>query len=210
MKRQKSCGPRLGKLVRQLPGVVTFAYDLHFRRTIARWKGITEKNDFQLAQVSASGNYLGPKSPKKRRLGPQNDPGSLEPEKLPRWKNIFQASGIGGWPLISIWIIIGPIAMLFFLQASHSYRLFPVSSPIRLSLSITHASMQTSNLFFMAIKPLSILHVSSSHVVTKVFFFVSLILLECACNNLLLELSILQNIYQLDYKTLFILNYEEY
>jgi hypothetical protein len=42
MKRQKSCGPHLGKLVHQLPGVVTFAYDLHFRHMIARWKGIVE------------------------------------------------------------------------------------------------------------------------------------------------------------------------
>ena len=42
MKRQKSCGPRLGKLVHQLPGVVTFAYDFRFRRMIARWKDIYE------------------------------------------------------------------------------------------------------------------------------------------------------------------------
>jgi hypothetical protein len=46
MKRQKSCGPRLGKLVHQLPGVVTFAYDLYFRRMIARWKGIIEEIHF--------------------------------------------------------------------------------------------------------------------------------------------------------------------
>jgi hypothetical protein len=46
MKRQKSCGPRLGKLVHQLPGVVTFAYDLCFRRVIARWKGIIEEIHF--------------------------------------------------------------------------------------------------------------------------------------------------------------------
>jgi hypothetical protein len=46
MKRQKSCGPRLGKLVHQLPGVVTFAYDLRFRRVIARWKGIIEEIHF--------------------------------------------------------------------------------------------------------------------------------------------------------------------
>ena len=49
MKRQKSCGPRLGKLVHQLPGVVTFAYDLHFRRVIARWKGIVEDINFRLS-----------------------------------------------------------------------------------------------------------------------------------------------------------------
>jgi hypothetical protein len=47
MKRQKSCGPRLGKLVHQFPGVVTFAYDLRFRRVIAHWKGIIEEIHFR-------------------------------------------------------------------------------------------------------------------------------------------------------------------
>ena len=46
MKRQMSCGSRLGKLVHQLPGVVTFAYDLRFMRVIARWKGIFEEIHF--------------------------------------------------------------------------------------------------------------------------------------------------------------------
>jgi hypothetical protein len=46
MKRQKSCGPHLGKLVHQLLGVVTFAYDLCFRCMIARWKGIIEEIHF--------------------------------------------------------------------------------------------------------------------------------------------------------------------
>jgi hypothetical protein len=46
MKCQKSCGPRLGKLVHQLPEVVTFAYDLCFRRMIAFWKGIVEEIHF--------------------------------------------------------------------------------------------------------------------------------------------------------------------
>jgi hypothetical protein len=46
MKRQKSCGPHLGKLVHQLLGVVTFAYGLRFRRVIARWKGIIEEIHF--------------------------------------------------------------------------------------------------------------------------------------------------------------------
>ena len=46
MKRQKSCGPRLGKLVHQLPGVITFAYDLHLGRMIDRWKGIVEEIHF--------------------------------------------------------------------------------------------------------------------------------------------------------------------
>jgi hypothetical protein len=46
MKRQKSCGPRLGKFVHQLPGVVTFAYDLRFRHVIAHWKGIIKEIHF--------------------------------------------------------------------------------------------------------------------------------------------------------------------
>jgi hypothetical protein len=46
MKCQKSCGPHLGKLVHQLPGVLTFAYNLCFRRMIARWKGIIEEIHF--------------------------------------------------------------------------------------------------------------------------------------------------------------------
>ena len=46
MKCQNSCGPHLGKLVHQLPEVVTFAYNLRFRRMIARWKGIIEEIHF--------------------------------------------------------------------------------------------------------------------------------------------------------------------
>jgi hypothetical protein len=46
MKRQNSCGPYLGKLVHQLPGVITFAYDLRFRHMIAHWKGIIEEIHF--------------------------------------------------------------------------------------------------------------------------------------------------------------------
>jgi hypothetical protein len=44
MKHQKSCGPCWGKLVHQLPEVITFAYDLRLGRTIDRWKGIDEDN----------------------------------------------------------------------------------------------------------------------------------------------------------------------
>jgi hypothetical protein len=82
MKRQKSCGPRLGKLVHQLPGVVTFAYDLCFRHTIARWKGLTKKKIFFTGLGQCLWQSPGPQIPKKRHLGPQNGPRSLEPEKL--------------------------------------------------------------------------------------------------------------------------------
>jgi hypothetical protein len=36
----------MGKLVPQLPMVVTFSYDFHFRRVIARWKGLSENYTF--------------------------------------------------------------------------------------------------------------------------------------------------------------------
>ena len=75
MKRQKSCGPRLGKLVHQLPGVVTFAYDLRFRRMIARWKDISENYNFW-SEKHRSTIHVAPRFPKKHRLGPQNGPGS--------------------------------------------------------------------------------------------------------------------------------------
>jgi hypothetical protein len=76
MKRQKSCGPRLGKLVHQLFRVVTFAYDLCFRRMIAHWKDLSEDYNI-LHKISSSATY-----PKKRRLGPQNGSRSSGPEKL--------------------------------------------------------------------------------------------------------------------------------
>jgi hypothetical protein len=81
MKRQKSCGPRWGKLVHQLPGVVTFAYDLHFRCTIAHWKELSK--EYTCFHHTLAKSYSVTVShPKKRCLGPQNGPRSLGPEKL--------------------------------------------------------------------------------------------------------------------------------
>jgi hypothetical protein len=85
MKRQKSCGPRLGKLVHQLPGVVTFAYDLRFRRVIARWKGIIEEIHFGgsiMPSAIIENLYL-----KKLHLGPQNGPGSENLLKIVNCQN---------------------------------------------------------------------------------------------------------------------------
>jgi hypothetical protein len=107
MKRQKSCGPRLGKLVHQLPGVVTFAYDLRFRRTIARWKGLTEKNNFDWPRLVPLAITWAPNPQKmsfRASKRPQKFGTRKTAEKLPRWKTIFRASGIGGWPPISTWI----------------------------------------------------------------------------------------------------------
>jgi hypothetical protein len=74
MKCQKSCEPCLGKLVHQLPGVITFAYDLCFRRMIARWKGIIEEIHFG-AQIFLQ-ILLRISIPKNLHLGPQNGPES--------------------------------------------------------------------------------------------------------------------------------------
>ena len=103
MKRQKSCGPRLGKLVRQLPGVVTFAYDLRFRRVIARWKGIVEEIHFggSIMPLAIIKN-LDLKKPSLKW------PWKLKPaknSKLPKLpENCFEPFGKGGWPPISTWI----------------------------------------------------------------------------------------------------------
>jgi hypothetical protein len=106
MKRQKSCGPRLGKLVHQLPGVVTFAYDLRFRRVIARWKGIVEEIHFGGSIMpSAIIENLDLEKPSFR---PSKWPRKLKPaknSKLPKWpENCFEPFGKGGWPPISTWI----------------------------------------------------------------------------------------------------------
>jgi hypothetical protein len=106
MKRQKSCGPRLGKLVHQLPGVVTFAYDLRFRRMIARWKGIVEEIHFggSIMHFPIIENlYL-----KKLSFRPSKLPRKLKPaknSKLPKLpENYFEPVERGGWPPISTWI----------------------------------------------------------------------------------------------------------
>jgi hypothetical protein len=106
MKRQKSCGPRLGKLVHQLPGVVTFAYDLCFRRVIARWKGIIEEIHFggSIMPLAIIENL----DLKKPSFRPSKWPRKLKPaknSKLPKLpENCFEPVGKGGWPPISTWI----------------------------------------------------------------------------------------------------------
>jgi hypothetical protein len=85
MKRQNSCGPHLGKLVHQLPVVVTFAYDLRFRRVIARWKGIIKEIHFggSIMPLDIIENlYL-----EKLHLGPQNGPGSENLLKIVNCQN---------------------------------------------------------------------------------------------------------------------------
>jgi hypothetical protein len=124
MKRQKSCGPRLGKLVHQLPGVVTFAYDLRFRRVIARWKGIVEEIHFggSIMPLAIIENL----DLKKPSFRPSKWPRKLKPaknSKLPKWpENCFEPFGNGGWPSISTWINARRLSTLnnstLFLEAS--------------------------------------------------------------------------------------------
>jgi hypothetical protein len=107
MKHQKSCGPRLGKLVHQLPGVVTFAYDLRFRRVISRWKGIIEEINFGGSIIPLS--IIENLDLVKTSFRPSKWPRKLKPaknSKLPKWpENCFEPFGKGGWPSISTWIM---------------------------------------------------------------------------------------------------------
>ena len=48
MKRQQFYLPRSGKLVTQLPGDITFAYDLHLGRSRDRWKGPTKEYNVEI------------------------------------------------------------------------------------------------------------------------------------------------------------------
>jgi hypothetical protein len=106
MKRQKSCGPRLGKLVHQLPGVVTFAYDLRFRRMIARWKDLSENYNFWVRNMiydpccspfSQKTSFRASKWPWKLKTAKNS--------KLPKLpETCFGPVGEGGWPPISTWI----------------------------------------------------------------------------------------------------------
>ena len=85
MKHQKSCGPRLGKLVHQLLGVVTFAYDLYFRRMIARWKRIVEEIHFGGSIMPS--NIIENLDPKKPSFRPSKWPRKLKLLKIVNCQN---------------------------------------------------------------------------------------------------------------------------
>jgi hypothetical protein len=57
MKRQKSCAPRWGKLVCQLPKSVIFSYDLHLGCMIASFKDLSEDYTFS-RQTLAKANSV--------------------------------------------------------------------------------------------------------------------------------------------------------
>jgi hypothetical protein len=99
MKRQKSCGPRLGKLVHQLPRVVTFAYDLRFRRMIAHWKGIIEEIHFGGSIMPL--NVIENLYPKKPSFRPSKWPRKLKLLKIVNCQNcqktvLSQLEKVGG------------------------------------------------------------------------------------------------------------------
>ena len=106
MKHQKSYGPHLGKLVHQLLGIVTFAYDLRFRNMIAHWKGTVEEINFggSIMPLAIIENI----DLKKPSFRPSKWPRKLKPaknSKLPKLpENYFELVGKGGWPPISTWI----------------------------------------------------------------------------------------------------------
>ena len=109
--------PRLGKLVHQLFGVVTLAYDIRLTRTIARYKDLSENYHFGKGNIGPK-THVAPRFPKKRHLGPQNSSGSSGPEKLLKivscatikeTENVERNNGVGlsghgRWPPMSTWI----------------------------------------------------------------------------------------------------------
>ena len=50
MKRQQFYLPQSGKLVTQLPGGITFAYNLHLGRLRDRWKGPVEEYNVKIEE----------------------------------------------------------------------------------------------------------------------------------------------------------------
>ena len=71
----------LGKLVHQLPGVVTLAYDLRLTCTIPLQKDLFKEYKFGKRTINPWA-HVAPSFPKKRGLGPQNGFGSSGPKKL--------------------------------------------------------------------------------------------------------------------------------
>jgi hypothetical protein len=110
MKRQNSCGPRLGKLIHQLLEVVTFAYDLRFRRMIDCWKGIIEEIHFgaSIMPLDIIENF-DPEKPSFRPSKWLQKLKTTKNSKLPKLReNNFEPAEKGGWPPISTWIIDAP------------------------------------------------------------------------------------------------------
>jgi hypothetical protein len=103
MKHQKSCGPHLGKLVHQLSDIITFAYDLRFRRMIAHWKGIVKEIHFGGSIMPSI--IIEKLNLEKPSFRPSKWPRKLKPaknSKLPKLpENCFEEVEKGGWPVIS-------------------------------------------------------------------------------------------------------------
>ena len=90
----------MAKLVPQLPGVITFPYNLCFRCVIAHWKGIFENYTLCHQNLTLSIVWLW-RSKKQLFRTPKR------PWKYRKmyWHEKFQnkSVGLGGWPPISTW-----------------------------------------------------------------------------------------------------------
>ena len=115
MKRQKSCGPRLHKLVHRLHGAITFAYDLRFGCMIARWKYISEEYNFWMRNMiydpcfspfSQKTSFRASKWPRKLKTAKNK-----KLSKLP--KTWFGPVEEGGWPPISTWINLPLVTYIY-------------------------------------------------------------------------------------------------
>ena len=89
-----------GKLVPQLPGVVTFAYDLCFRCMIACWKGLFK--NYTLCHQTLTLSIVWLWKPKKKLFRAPKWPWKY---KKMYWHENFQNKPVvlGGWKPISTW-----------------------------------------------------------------------------------------------------------
>lgn len=79
--KHQTMGLVLGKLVHQLLGVVTLAYNLRSTHTISCYKYLSEDYNFGMSNISPC-THVSPRFPKKYHLWPQNGSKSSRPEKM--------------------------------------------------------------------------------------------------------------------------------
>ena len=84
MKRQQFYLPQSGKLVTQLPGGITFAYDLRLGHLRDHWKDLAEEYIDKLEEIAVA--LLTQAMPKKMSFRASKRPRKFGTRKLPKTK----------------------------------------------------------------------------------------------------------------------------
>ena len=97
---RKVMWPHLGKLVHQLPWVVTFAYNLCFRHMIAHWKYLSKDYNSCTNNIPQKTSFRASK-----RLRKFKTRKTVKNSKLSKLlESCFEPAGKGGWTPISTYI----------------------------------------------------------------------------------------------------------